>query len=311
MRRKQNTRIRPAVVKGGLTVAKARVSPVPRLMLLYPPSRCTDRLLPPAESENETGSPTKPTANDSETQQPSPATSVPPPEPTPARPALRKSGRPPARRGNRVGRNQYTRDRDVNGNATDSNNSPRRGQSHDGGGDSPRVGGTNGIGHSIGGGESGKSSRPRHMNPQRTTMNEMKRRVAAILEFISRMQVEMAASGGGGVGGESSSTPIGNGNGNRDRDRDRDRDRANGALLRSVAEHLESMLPSTSASDAGDSAPVTESEGSVAATAATTAEHARGPIEKDFKDLSSVEMMDVLTRHLLKWQQEYGKFGEK
>ena len=35
------------------------------------------------------------------------------------------------------------------------------------------------------------------------------------------------------------------------------------------------------------------------------------PTEKDFKDLSSVEMMDVLTRHLLKWQQEYGKFGER
>lgn len=42
-------------------------------------------------------------------------------------------------------------------------------------------------------------------------MNEMKRRVAGILEFISRMQIEMA------VAGESSS-PTGNGNGS-DRDR--------------------------------------------------------------------------------------------
>lgn len=111
-------------------------------------------------------------------------------------------------------------------------------------------------------------------------MNEMKRRVAGILEFISRMQVEMA------VAAESSS-PTGNGNGS---------DRANGAsnssaLLKGMLEQLEST-----GSEGGESGPPTDSG---------------EPREKDFKELSSVEMMDVLTRHLLKWQQEYGRFGER
>ena len=69
-------------------------------------------------------------------------------------------------------------------------------------------------------------------------MNEMKRRVAAILEFISRMQVEMA------VAGENSSTPTGNG------------DRSQGLLLKSMVDQIDNAMPST-ASDAGESAPTT------------------------------------------------------
>lgn len=104
-------------------------------------------------------------------------------------------------------------------------------------------------------------------------MNEMKRRVAAILEFISRMQVEMA------VASENSSTPTGS-NG----------DRTQGLLLKSMVDQIEHAMPVPSD---GESAPDDE------------------PHEKDFKELSSMEMMDVLTRHLLKWQQEFGKFGER
>lgn len=157
-------------------------------------------------------------------------------------------------------------------------NSPRRGQSHDTGGDSPRVGG--GIGAHMNGGETGKPSRPRYVN-QRTTLNEMKRRVAAILEFISRMQVEMA------VAGESSTTPPGNG------------ERPNGIIMKAVGDQLENVLLSTA------------SEGESATGTADSDAGAGQSSEKDFKDLTSVEMMDVLTRHLLKWQQEYGKFGER
>lgn len=111
-------------------------------------------------------------------------------------------------------------------------------------------------------------------------MAEMKRRVAGILEFISRMQVEMAVSG------ESASTPSGNG------------DQPNGALIKNMVDQLESA---TAPSDGGESG---------AASAATDGD-GNQPKERNFKELSSVEMMDVLTRHLLKWQQEYGKFGEK
>ncbi|KAJ6130550.1 hypothetical protein N7512_003330 [Penicillium capsulatum] len=224
------------------------------------------------ESDHESGSPTKPAPPEPEPSHASPNT--PTQEPTPVRPSTRKSGRPPARRG-RVGRNQYTKDRDMNGHGTES---PRRGQSHDIGGDSPRVGHSGANGTHVNGGDTGRPSKPRHMHPQRTTMNEMKRRVSAILEFISRMQVEMA------VASENSSTPTGNG------------DRAQGLLLKSMVDQIDSAMAST-VSDGGDSAPATDGDLSV---------H-----EKDFKDLSSVEMMDVLTRHLLKWQQEYGKFGER
>ncbi|EIT76325.1 PHD Zn-finger protein [Aspergillus oryzae 3.042] len=208
-------------------------------------------------------------ATNLEPPQPSPDTTAPAPEPAPSRPSTRKS----------VGRNQYTRDRDVNGNGDSSfmMNSPRRGQSHDTNGDSPRVGGANGT--YLNGSESGKPSRPRYVN-QRTTMNEMKRRVAAILEFISRMQVEMASAG-------ESTTPPGVNS-----------DRLNGILMKAVSEQLENAMASTvSEADSG--------------TATTDGENGAVSTEKEFKDLSSVEMMDVLTRHLLKWQQEYGKFGER
>jgi hypothetical protein len=98
-------------------------------------------------------------------------------------------------------------------------------------------------------------------------MNEMKRRVAAILEFISRMQVEMAANG------EQSSAPNGGGG---------------STLVKSVEEQIGHVI---------------QVEG-----LASEAEKSKA---RDFKDLTSVEMMDVLTRNLLKWQQEYGKYGEK
>lgn len=115
-------------------------------------------------------------------------------------------------------------------------------------------------------------------------MNEMKRRVAAILEFISRMQVEMA------VNGENSLTPTGNG------------DRTQGLLLKNMVDQIDNAMASTFSERGESLTAMTDGEGS----ASLASSH-----EKDFKDLTSVEMMDVLTRHLLKWQQEYGKFGER
>jgi hypothetical protein len=120
-------------------------------------------------------------------------------------------------------------------------------------------------------------------------MNEMKRRVAAILEFISRMQVEMAVSG------ETTSTPP---NGNA---------AARAALMRGIEAQLGTLIQ-TRSSEGGRIS--TSSDSSISATDGECS--AEGLFkEKDFKDLSSVEMMDVLTRHLLKWQLEYGKYGEK
>lgn len=245
------------------------------------------------ESDREAeASPTKPppppptsapmAAEQPEPSEATPETPVQPAEPTPApRQSTRKSGRPPARRGGRVGRNQYTRERDVNGDGNNSPHSPHGGQFRDNGRDSPNLSGPNGV--QANGTDSGKTGKARHLNPNRTSMSEMKRRVSAILDFISRMQVEMAASG------EMATPPDSNGNGGSSRT----------SLVKGVQEQLGNILAMNgeAASTDGSSASVTDGE-------------ATGK-ERDFKELSSVEMMDVLTRNLLKWQQEYGKYGEK
>ncbi|KAI1915229.1 Histone deacetylase complex subunit [Ophidiomyces ophidiicola] len=232
------------------------------------------------DSELDATSPTKVTVNGSVPPQSAPETSDIPPPPA-QKPSARKSGRPPARRG-RVGRNQYTRDRDMaNGNSTgDQNNSPRRGQSREENGDSPGNNGANGV--QTNGGESGKPSRPRYMNPNRTTMNDMRRRVAAILEFISRMQVEMAASG------EQTTPP--------------NRAGSNGT-----------RAPDSTTVAAAIEGAVINGDIPICAIAESAGPLLDGclPPARDFKDLSSGEMMDELTRGLLKWQQEFGKYGEK
>lgn len=115
-------------------------------------------------------------------------------------------------------------------------------------------------------------------------MNEMKRRVAAILEFISRTQLEMAAGeqtppNGAGAGGRGSS-----------------------AFIAGLAEGLRPIL---AMNVNGDQAAETEKEIGSAAAAAVVGG------EREFVELSSTEMMDVLTRNLVLWQKEYGKYGEK
>lgn len=85
------------------------------------------------------------------------------------------------------------------------------------------------------------------------TMNDMKRRATALLDFISRTQVELA--------GESLTDPAAGS--------DKPQDGPNGTALPVLTE------PSDAASG------------------------------KDFKELGCVEMMDSLTRRLVKWQQQY------
>lgn len=109
------------------------------------------------------------------------------------------------------------------------------------------------------------------MNPHRTSMNEMKRRVAAILEFISRTQLEMAGEqtppngGGGGVAS---------------------------ALIKGLAEGLGPMI-TLNGDNEGPNGEKAESS------------------NVDFAELSSLGMMDLLTRKLVLWQKEFGKYGEK
>ncbi|KAH0538700.1 hypothetical protein FGG08_004717 [Glutinoglossum americanum] len=195
----------------------------------------------------------------------------------------RKTGRPPARRG-RVGRNQYTKDRDLHNDAVTGENgvaaSPNRSQSRDGPplDDGPTANAhVNGNHHSHSNGQGpvisndgSKPSKPRYMHPQRTTMNEMKRRVAAILEFISRTQVEMAGEHTPPTGGSSSSMTT-----------------ATVTALRGISEALPGYLMVN-----GNSSGL-------------------GGEERDFGEMTSLEMMDILTRKLVLWQKEFGKYGEK
>lgn len=104
-------------------------------------------------------------------------------------------------------------------------------------------------------------------------MNEMKRRVAAILEFISRTQLEMASSAAG-----DNTPPVGNG-----------MESATATVLRGLMEDL----PGISMNGGGGE------------------KDNNGGKEKPFADLTSLEMMDVLTRKLVLWQKEFGKWGEK
>lgn len=221
--------------------------------------------------------------------QPSPPHSTPIPKPS----HHKKTGRPPARRG-RVGRNQYTKDRDPR---PDAANSPLRSHSHSGDADkSPRcLGNGNGntsVGYNWGPNtENSKPSKPRYMNPNRTTMNDMKRRVSGILEFISRTQVEMAAANGRGeeiAATNPSSCPM-------------------------TRTHSAATLPATIDGSKTANQISGSHENSGVRDRDTVSERVPGTgIDVEaFRTLSSVEMMEVLTRGLMRWQGDFGKVGEK
>lgn len=145
-----------------------------------------------------------------------------------------------------------------NGNASDT---PGREESHEG---SP-----NGIN-----GESGRSSKAK-THGARTSMNEMKRRVAAILEFVGRMQGETGLAQG--VNSRSSEGSGGTPNGNG-----------------SAAATAASLVQAVEMAMGTGLVPVGEEAG-----------------RKEFREMGSGEMMEVLTRELVGWQNVYGRYGEK
>lgn len=156
------------------------------------------------------------------------------------------------------GRNQYTRDRDAH-----DDDSPARSQSRDIQKDEHApTSGSKAAGES-----SGKAnSKSRGGMSSKITMNDMKRRAAALLDFISRTQVELA--------GESIVGPPAAGAA----------EKANGGPT---------TAPEKTAHDLGG------------ASAAASGEGGEGRPERDFKELGCMEMMDSLTRRLVKWQQQY------
>ena len=218
----------------------------------------------------------------------------------------RKTTRPQARRG-RLGRNQYTRDRDLARDAANGRRDPSaaRTESRDVPGKDDGRNGPNG--------DVSKPSRPRHMNPNRTTMNDMRRRAAAILEFISRVQVEMATEKTPPAAVGSSAPPK--------------TTKMTTTATKTAAANTAPVDKTDGAVDTGSDVPkITLTEGekkagppvtgpapeaSGSGSGNQTQTDAANTDERKFTDLSTVEMMDVLTRNIVLWQQEYGKWGDK
>ncbi|KAI1323964.1 hypothetical protein F5Y16DRAFT_382403 [Xylariaceae sp. FL0255] len=168
------------------------------------------------------------------------------------------------------GRNQYTKDRD-----NDHEGSPARSISRDITKTTDENGSSNTKStHHESTGKHGKNKGG--MN-SRVTMSDMKRRVNGILEYISRKQVELVndpisdsapESGNNSVSDDQSTTKV--------------------------------KSPPQDKSPTEDPSPTTNGvvnpEGLAELAAA---------MSKDFKDMSCVEMMDALSRDLVKWQQEF------
>ncbi|KAN0089415.1 hypothetical protein V8E51_019675 [Hyaloscypha variabilis] len=183
-----------------------------------------------------------------------------PDTPPPSVPSIshRKGGRPPNARKGKLGKNQYTKDRDQ---PDGEDPSPNRSQSRDvpRGDDNGHAPGNKGPANE--GGKPGKSK-----SASKVTMSDMKKRVAAILEFITRTQFEMA--------GESMSLASGE---------------AAEKMIRNIADGL----------------PMIKVNGDRRMDGSREGESGDSTVNKDFKDLSCLEMMDVLTRQLVKWQKEF------
>ncbi|KAK4200306.1 putative histone deacetylase [Triangularia verruculosa] len=211
-------------------------------------------------STNEvTGEPTQqPSASE---QQPPPASQpIPDSPPTPALSQAKTDKKKPHKR---KGRNQYTRDDEA---------SPARSVSRDIQKDEhPPTG--KGHHHGDGVGKSAHSRSRGGMN-SKVTMNDMKRRAAALLDFISRTQVELA----GETAEDTARTDVA---------------KATTATPTSAP----AVSNGTNGTTTADSAQNTSTM-----TGPTSVPESR---EKEFKELGCVEMMDTLTRRLVKWQQEY------
>ncbi|KAL7806215.1 hypothetical protein V8C44DRAFT_339275 [Trichoderma aethiopicum] len=163
---------------------------------------------------------------------PSPVPGTPPMSNSSTANAPKRSSRSNHRKGK--GKNQYTKDRN-----TDMEHSPARSVSRDNNATSSS--------HAKNTSDHKSSSKAKLGIAGRMSMLDMKRRVAAIMDFISRTQVDLAA---------------------------------------------EATLDRSNNSTDLDSHD-------------TTASPADTPMSRDFKDLTCIEMMDVLTRDMVKWQNQY------
>lgn len=151
------------------------------------------------------------------------------------------------------GKNQYTKDREEN------EESPARSMSRD-------IQRTADESHPKSpSSETRQTSKVKAAISSKMTMLDMKRRVAAIMEFISRTQVDLAAE----------------------------------AAYHTSSCSGEASPQKTAPEDDIKKLKDIHSNGALGGIADAS------PVEKDFRDLTCVEMMDVLTRDMVKWQTHY------
>lgn len=210
------------------------------------------------------------------------ATESPPPTPTisPAKPAEPRSGKnraepPQAKnkgktiakggpRNKKVGRNQYTKDYDI-ANGRD---------------------GRDGNGYLSPHGTNGESSRSKaKVHPARTSMNEMKKRVAALVEFVSQLQTQQANS-------KNASVSNGSGGNSRSSNSGKESSTPNGT-------HITSM-PSSKLIEAVTAGLQSSENGAEKLNFIETA---------DFNKLGSSEMMETLMKELVAWQSQFGVYS--
>ena len=109
-------------------------------------------------------------------------------------------------------------------------------------------------------------------------MNEMKRRVAAILEFVNRMQTDKTSQNSSASASEKGSKAAATPNG----------------------------VSSASTANAGPSSAALLQ----AVEAGLSPSNNGGPV-RNFNEMPSSDMMEALGQGLVQWQALYGKYGEK
>ncbi|KAI5867856.1 hypothetical protein GGS23DRAFT_550338 [Durotheca rogersii] len=200
-----------------------------------------------------------------------PQSSLPAPDTPPAVPAPTNTHKKKTTNQRKKGRNQYTKDRENR----DHDASPARSLSRD----VTRNGDENGTSHgkSSAHDTATKQSKSKGGMNSRITMTDMKRRANNILEYITRTQVELASDPLSEPTARSQQNSASNG--------------ATGTASPVKANGDKCKKPEKAAT--GLNGPISNGTSSSVS-----------PL-KEFKDLSCVEMMDALTRDLVKWQQEF------
>ncbi|MCJ1276629.1 hypothetical protein MMC21_004435 [Puttea exsequens] len=217
-----------------------------------------------------------------------PATSFaapPPPDHPPTKASHKKAGGRPAKK--KSGRNQYTKDRDPPAHSDNSSPAHSNSSQNANGHGTPR---TNANGYSDINCNNGvvKHAKPKqHTNSSKTTMNELRRRAASMLQFISTTQLELA--------GSTTTT----------------------AAVSSSSAKSKSKSSSTTTNSTNTPPPDTngDTRAAVSDKAVNAALERLKSVEaidpETFAGLSSLEMMEVLATRLVKWQEDFGKVGDK